>query len=89
MKLFPYSIFFILVFCTCTTSKESYESVEKNQDFRDAILNENNGDYVLLRNGYTYYEEANSESKEGNIILVHGFSRTHKFNLWVFCFTTL
>jgi pimeloyl-ACP methyl ester carboxylesterase len=87
MKLFPYSIFFSLVFCTCTTSKHSYESVEKNQDFRDAILNENNGDYVLLRNGYTYYEEANSESKEGNIILVHGFSVPSY--IWEVTFNTL
>ena len=87
MKLFPYSFFFSLVFCTCTTSKESYESVEKNQDFRDAILNENNGDYVLLRNGYTYYEEANSESNEGNIILVHGFSVPSY--IWEVTFNTL
>ena len=87
MKLFLNSILFSLVFCTCTTSTQSYESVEKNQDFRDAVLKENNGDYVLLSNGYTYYEEANSESKEGNIILVHGFSVPSY--IWEVTFNTL
>ena len=74
MKSFLKTILFSLVFCACTSSTQSYESVEKNQDFRDAVLQENNGDYVLLSKGYTYYEEANSESTKGNIILVHGFS---------------
>ena len=87
MKLFLNSILFSLVFCACTTSTQSYESVDKNQDFRDAVLKENNGDYVLLGNGYTYYEEANSESKEGNIILVHGFSVPSY--IWEVTFNTL
>jgi len=87
MKLFLNSILFSLVFCACTTSTQSYESVDKNQDFRDAVLKENNGDYVLLGNGYTYYEEVNSESKEGNIILVHGFSVPSY--IWEVTFNTL
>ena len=87
MKLFLNSILFSLVFCTCTTSTQSYESVEKNQYFRDAVLKENNGDYVLLSNGYTYYEEVNSESKQGNIILVHGFSVPSY--IWEVTFNTL
>ena len=87
MKLFLNSILLSLVFCTCSTSTQSYESVEKNQDFRDAVLKENNGDYVLLGNGYTYYEEANSESKGGNIILVHGFSVPSY--IWEVTFNTL
>ena len=87
MKLFLNSILLSLVFCACTTSTQSYESVDKNQDFRDAVLKENNGDYVLLGNGHTYYEEVNSESKEGNIILVHGFSVPSY--IWEVTFNTL
>ena len=87
MKLFLNLILLSLVFCACTTSTQSYESVDKNQDFRDAVLKENNGDYVLLGNGYTYYEEANSESNEGNIILVHGFSVPSY--IWEVTFNTL
>ena len=74
MNLFLKTILFSLFFYACTTSTQSYESVDKNQDFRDTVLKENNGNYVLLSKGYTYYEEANSESTKGNIILVHGFS---------------
>ena len=87
MKFFLNSILLSLVFCACSTRTQSYESVEKSQDFRDAVLKENNGDYVLLGNGYTYYEEANSESNEGNIILVHGFSVPSY--IWEVTFNTL
>ena len=48
---------------------------------------ENNGDYVLLSKGYTYYEEANRESTKGNIILVHGFSVPSY--IWEVTFNTL
>ena len=87
MKLFLNTILFSLIFCACTSSTQSYESVEKNQDFRDAVLKENNGDYVLLSKGYTYYEEANRESTIGNIILVHGFSVPSY--IWEVTFNTL
>ena len=87
MKLFLNTILFSLIFCACTSSTQSYESVEKNQDFRDAVLQENNGDYVLLSKGYTYYEEANRESTIGNIILVHGFSVPSY--IWEVTFNTL
>ena len=87
MKSFLNTILFSLVFCACTSSTQSYESVEKNQDFRDAVLQENNGDYVLLSKGYTYYEEANRESTIGNIILVHGFSVPSY--IWEVTFNTL
>ena len=87
MKSFLKTILFSLVFCACTSSTQSYESVEKNQDFRDSVLIENNGDYVLLSNGYTYYEEANRESTIGNIILVHGFSVPSY--IWEVTFNTL
>ena len=87
MKPFLKTILFSLVFCACTSSTQSYESVEKNQDFRDAVLQENNGDYVLLSKGYTYYEEANNESTKGNIILVHGFSVPSY--IWEVTFNTL
>ena len=87
MKSFLNTILFSLVFCACTSSTQSYESVEKNQDFRDAVLIENNGDYVLLSKGYTYYEEANRESTIGNIILVHGFSVPSY--IWEVTFNTL
>ena len=87
MKLFLNTILFSLIFCACTSSTQSYESVEKNQDFRDSVLIENNGDYVLLSKGYTYYEEANRESTIGNIILVHGFSVPSY--IWEVTFNTL
>ena len=87
MKSFLNTILFSLIFCACTSSTQSYESVEKNQDFRDAVLQENNGDYVLLSKGYTYYEEANRESTKGNIILVHGFSVPSY--IWEVTFNTL
>ena len=87
MKLFLNTILFSLIFSACTSSTQSYESVEKNQDFRDAVLIENNGDYVLLSKGYTYYEEANRESTIGNIILVHGFSVPSY--IWEVTFNTL
>ena len=87
MKLFLNTILFSLIFSACTSSTQSYESVEKNQDFRDAVLQENNGDYVLLSKGYTYYEEANSESTKGNTILVHGFSVPSY--IWEVTFNTL
>ena len=87
MKSFLNTILFSLIFCACTSSTQSYESVEKNQDFRDAVLQENNGDYVLLSKGYTYYEEANNESTKGNIILVHGFSVPSY--IWEVTFNTL
>ncbi len=87
MKLFLNTILFSLIFSACTSSTQSYESVEKNQDFRDAVLQENNGDYVLLSKGYTYYEEANRESTKGNIILVHGFSVPSY--IWEVTFNTL
>ena len=87
MRSFLKTILFSLVFCACTSSTQSYESVEKNQDFRDEILQENNGDYVLLSKGYTYYEEANRESTKGNIILVHGFSVPSY--IWEVTFNTL
>jgi pimeloyl-ACP methyl ester carboxylesterase len=87
MKSFLNTILFSLIFCACTSSTQSYESVDKNQDFRDAVLQENNGDYVLLSKGYTYYEEANRESTIGNIILVHGFSVPSY--IWEVTFNTL
>ncbi len=87
MKLFLNTILFSLIFCACTSSTQSYESVEKNQDFRDAVLQENNGDYVLLSKGYTYYEEANRESTIGNIIFVDGFSVPSY--IWEVTFNTL
>ena len=87
MKLFLNTILFSLIFSACTSSTQSYESVEKNQDFRDSVLIENNGDYVLLSKGYTYYEEANRESTIGNIILVHGFSVPSY--IWEVTFNTL
>ena len=42
---------------------------------------------MLLSKGYTYYEEANSESTKGNIILVHGFSVPSY--IWEVTFNTL
>lgn len=81
------TLFFSLVFCACTTNTQPYESVEKNQEFREAVMEEENGEYVLLSRGYTYYEEANPESSKGTILLVHGFSVPSY--IWEVTFKTL
>ena len=63
-----------ILFTSCQTGVNDYEYVIKNQDFRDEVLNKSNGEYVELSDGYTYFEEANQESKLGNVVLVHGYS---------------
>lgn len=87
MKFALNTLFFSLIFCACTTNTQPYESVEKNQKFREVVAQEENGEYVLLSKGYTYFEEANPESSEGTIVLVHGFSVPSY--IWEVTFNTL
>ena len=51
-----------------------YEYIVKDQDFRIEVLINNSGNYIELKNGYTYFEEANQDSETGTVVLVHGFS---------------
>ena len=74
MKFALNTLFFSFVFCACATNTQPYESVEKNQKFREVVAQEENGEYVLLSKGYTYFEESNPDSSEGTVVLVHGFS---------------
>ena len=87
MKFALNTLFFGLVFCACTTNTQPYESVEKNQKFREVVAQEENGEYVLLSKGYTYFEEANPDSSEGTVVLVHGFSVPSY--IWEVTFNTL
>lgn len=64
------SIFLI----ACTNELPKYESIAKDAAFRESVLASNEGQYVELTNGFTYYEQANPDSIKGPIVLVHGFS---------------
>ena len=63
----------LLIF-SCKNNTISYESIIKDDAFRKKVLSTNNGAYIKLTDGFTYYEEKNSSSDKGTIILVHGFS---------------
>ena len=63
-----------ILFTFCQIGVNDYEYVVKNEDFRDEVLKKTNGEYVELSDGYTYFEQANQNSKLGNVVLVHGYS---------------
>ena len=63
-----------VLFTSCQIGVNDYEYVVKNEDFRNEVLKESNGEYVKLSDGYTYFEQANQNSKLGNVVLVHGYS---------------
>ena len=63
-----------LLLISCESSSNNYETVVKDESFRKEVLKTNPGDYVKLTNGYTYFEDVNSNSQIGNVVLVHGFS---------------
>ena len=67
-------LFILLTSISCDQSINKYEYVVKDETFRNNILKNNPGEYVQLSEGYTYFEEANSNSEIGNVVLVHGFS---------------
>ena len=67
-------LFIFLTSISCDQSINKYEYVVKDETFRNNILKNNPGEYVQLSEGYTYFEEANSNSEIGNVVLVHGFS---------------
>ena len=67
-------LFILLTSISCDQSINKYEYVVKDETFRDNILKNNPGEYLQLSEGYTYFEEANSNSEIGNVVLVHGFS---------------
>ena len=63
-----------VLFTSCQIGVNDYEYVVKNEDFRNEVLKESNGEYVKLSDGYTYFEQANQNSELGNVVLVHGYS---------------
>ena len=67
-------LFILLTSISCDQSINKYEYVVKDETFRNNILKNNPGEYVQLSKGYTYFEEANSNSEIGDVVLVHGFS---------------
>ena len=67
-------LFILLTSISCDQSINQYEYVVKDEIYRNNVLKNNPGEYVQLSKGYTYFEEANSNSAIGNVVLVHGFS---------------
>jgi len=63
-----------VLFTSCQIGVNDYEYVIKNEEFRNEVLKKSNGEYVELSDGYTYFEQANQNSKLGNVVLVHGYS---------------
>ena len=64
----------VLSIYSCSELNNKYEYIVKDQDFRIEVLINNSGNYIELKNGYTYFEEANQDSETGTVVLVHGFS---------------
>ena len=64
----------LLISISCDKSINQYEYVVKDEIYRNNVVKNNPGEYVQLSKGYTYFEEANSNSAIGNVVLVHGFS---------------
>ena len=73
-RLLSFLIFVNLAVISCELPDSNYETVLKDELFRKDILKNNPGEYIHLSEGYTYFEEANSTSEIGNVVLVHGFS---------------
>ena len=67
-------LFILLISISCDQSINQYEYVVKDEIYRNNVVKNNPGEYVQLSKGYTYFEEANSNSEIGNVVLVHGFS---------------
>ena len=67
-------LFILFTSISCDQSINQYEYIVKDETFRNNVLKNNPGEYLKLANGYTYFEEANSNSKIGSVVLVHGFS---------------
>ena len=52
----------VLIIYSCIESKNEYEYIVKDLDFRTEVLKNNSGNYIKLKNGYTYFEEENQDS---------------------------
>lgn len=87
MKIISRIVLFSLFLVSCMSNNNLYESIEKNQEFREEVLRGSNGKYASLTNGNTYYEEANPNSDKGTVVLVHGFSVPSY--IWEVTFNTL
>ena len=67
-------LYILLISISCDKSINQYEYVVKDEIYRNNVVKNNPGEYVQLSKGYTYFEEANSNSEIGDVVLVHGFS---------------
>ena len=67
-------IIFTLFLISCQITSSDYEYIIKNQNYRTKVLKNAKGEYVELSDGFTYFEEANKDSNQGNVVLVHGYS---------------
>ena len=73
MKLLQ-ALFIILFFFSCSEKQTVYEYLIKDEAFKTDKIDQVNGAFVELSNGFTYYEEKNSDSTLGTLVLIHGFS---------------
>ena len=74
-------IFLLFLFnlssCSSNSKKSNpsqYEYIVKDDIFREKIIDSVLGNFIKLKQGYTYYELANPEMEEPAIVLIHGFS---------------
>ena len=74
-------IFLLFLFnlssCSSNSKKSNpsqYEYIVKDDIFREKIMDSVLGNFIKLKQGYTYYELANPEMEEPAIVLIHGFS---------------
>ena len=63
----------LLITCAEPTP-DQYEYIEKDASFRSEILKREGGNFIQLKDGFTYYIEGNINSEKDVIILIHGFS---------------
>ena len=62
--------FFVLLNFIFSCQFNNYETVEKNNTFRNKIAV---GNFIELKDGHTYYEIDNND-KKNTLIFIHGFS---------------
>ena len=72
-RILAFAFVCLLIACN-PTSQNKYEFLNKDAAFRTEISTRIGGSFVELSEGYTYFQEANKNSQQSTVILVHGFS---------------
>jgi pimeloyl-ACP methyl ester carboxylesterase len=72
-RILAFAFVCLLIACN-PTSQNKYEFLNKDAAFRTEISTRTGGSFVELSEGYTYFQEANKNSQQSTVILVHGFS---------------